>query len=179
MNINEFYNIAREGDRAAESSLFRQLTVSFRLFAQQRIWNDQDAEEVVQEAVLTISERYRDITFETSFSAWAYRVLNHKILDYIKRKGRRQKLIEQVRQETDTELTWQPDPDLRARLIECFQKMNGSNPRHARILNLHYQGFTTGEICSRLKLTDNYFYVMLSRARTALEVCLEEEDTKQ
>ncbi|MCP4703685.1 MAG: hypothetical protein GY865_03665, partial [candidate division Zixibacteria bacterium] len=46
------------------------------------------------------------------------------------------------------------------------------NRRHARILNLHFLGYTTEEICSRLEITKTNMYSLLSRARSMLELCL-------
>jgi DNA-directed RNA polymerase specialized sigma24 family protein len=61
--------------------------------------------------------------------------------------------------------------------MDCFRKICRSNNRHARVLNLHYQGFTTVEICRRLDISENNLYVLLSRARRALELCLGKDDT--
>ena len=95
-SINTLYQNARDGDRSAERELLKHLDVSFRLFAQRRVWNEQDAEEVVQEALLTISTNYGSMEFETSFAAWAYKVLQNKILDHVKKKRTRQALADQI-----------------------------------------------------------------------------------
>jgi RNA polymerase sigma-70 factor (ECF subfamily) len=176
LSINSLYGRAAEGDPAAEKELLEHLTVSFRLFAQHRIWDEHDAEEVVQDALVTITSKYRGIEFETSFSAWAYRVLNNKILDFVKKKQARRNLMDRLQDETGHDVTWQPDPELKARLIGCFRRLHEGNQRHARILNLHYQGYDTAEICRRLKITQNHLYVLLSRARAALEACLKRGD---
>lgn len=175
MNINSLYQAARIGDAAAEDKLFKYLTVSFRLFTQQRIGNDQDAEEIVQDAIMTILQKYKGITFEVSFAAWAYRVLNNKILDYIKRKKTHRAIHSMMASDETPVISWQPDPELKKKLMDCFSKMNEVNKRHARVLNLHYQGYTTVEICKRIRMTANHFYVMLSRARAMLEACLAKE----
>ena len=178
LNINSLCARACDGDRSAEDDLLQLLTVSFRLMAQQRIWDEHDAEEVVQDALVTITAKFRGIEFETSFSAWAYRVLSNKILDFVKKKQARRNLMDRLQQETGHESTWQPDTDLRDRLIGCFRKLHEGNQRHARILNLHYQGYSTTEICRKLGITQNHFYVLLSRARTALDECLKRGESE-
>lgn len=177
-DINDLVLRAGRGDKSAEQDLMRHLSVSFRLFAQHRVWNDQDAEEVVQDALVTILSKYRGIEFETSFAGWAYQVLNHKILDYVKKKQTRKKLDEQVAADTAAAPQRSADPGLRQRLIDCFRKLGRSNVRHARILNLHRQGYGTGEICRKLGLTENNFYVLLMRARRALEICLGKDGSR-
>ena len=172
-NINTLCFRAQAGDRDAETELLQHLTVSFRLFAQQRIWNQQDAEEIVQDTLVTIVAKFKDIEFETSFAAWAYKVLNNKLLDNMKKKGTHKRLIEQMSYHNESTRSESSDPELTRRLLDCFRNMSKTNNRHARILNLHYQGHTTREICDKLRLTENHFYVLLSRARVALEACLE------
>ena len=172
-DINSLQARARTGDVRAEEELFQNLTVSFRLFVQHRIRDEEDAKEVVQNALKTIADKYRDTEFETSFAAWARKVLQHKILDYYK--------TEKVRQGKQRELTdtmgvfagSNPESSLKSRLLDCLKKVNRVNPRHARILNLHYQGYSTGEICGKLDIVPNHLYVLLSRARTMLQLCLD------
>jgi RNA polymerase sigma-70 factor (ECF subfamily) len=170
MNINALHRNLVSGEGVSENELFEYLSVSFRLFAQQRIWNEQDSEEIVQDALMTIAKKYREIEFDTSFAAWAYKVLNHKMLDYFKTKKVRADANTRIVDEKLPEMSWKPDPVLKRQLLECLRKIKG---RHARILNFHYQGYTTDEICEKLDLKSGNFYVMLSRARSMLELCLE------
>ena len=180
MDINELHKLAEAGDRASEEELFCQLTARFSLFVKQRLWDRADAEEVVQEAVKTIFEKYRQIEFESSFAAWAYRVLNNKLLTFTATKGRREKKIEEQIEQRQTirDENTENTGDLEARLLACLNDLNRANTRHARILNLHYQGFTVKEICTRLGLTRTNFYTILSRARTMLAACLEKGEVK-
>ena len=177
MDINELHRLAAAGDRVSEEELFRQLTARFRLFARQRVWDRADADEVVQETVKTIFEKYRQIKFETSFAAWAYRVLNNKLLTFMATKGRREKKIEE-QIERQPAVQNEGGGDLEARLLACLSDLNRANSRHARILNLHYQGFTVKEISTRLGLTRTNFYTILSRARTMLAACLDRGEVK-
>ena len=176
MNLNDLYNVARDGDQAAEEELFGLLTARFRLFVRQRIWDSDESEEVVQESLLTIYKEYKTITFTASFAAWAYKVLNNRILAQIK-KGLRQSNRVQRLPEGDTVIAStleDANPALKRRLLDCLKKIRNTNLRYARILNLQYQGFDTEDVCRRLDVTRNNLYSLLSRARTVLETCLEE-----
>lgn len=173
MNINALHSDLISEEGASENELFEYLTVSFRLFAQQRIWNEQDSEEIVQDALMTIAKKYREIEFTTSFAAWAYKVLNHKMLDYYKAKRVRVDAHTRIVDEGNPDMSSKPDSALKRQLLKCLRKMRG---RHARVLNLHYQGYSTDEICDKLDLKPGNFYVVLSRARSMLELCLEKRD---
>ncbi len=171
MDINETYAESASGDVQAEKRLFRHLSVSFRMLALQRIMNKQDAEEVVQNSLMVVFNRYKDIDIQTSFASWAYKVLNNQMLAYFKAKrlpkNSNQSLL------IDYSRTYDDEGSLLGlRLRECIKRIHGVNRNFARILNLHYQGYSTEEICERLQLSSTNFYTTLSRARTMLKACL-------
>ncbi len=173
MKINTLHKKACDGDRTAESRLFEILTVRFRVFVYQRVWNEDDAKEVVQDALITISEEYRGIEFKTSFSAWAYKVLQNKISNHIRKKTTRDKVVESVPGDRVDIASWVPDPRLEPTLLDCLRKIADTNLRYARILNLRHQGYEVADICRKLQLKPNNFYVILLRARSMLKQCLE------
>ena len=178
MNINELYDIARNGDRDSENQLFKSLTESFRLFTQQRIWNEQDAEEIVQDTLVTVAEKYGDIQFEVSFAAWAYRVLENKILNYYRGKHYQESRFSWAQDGSQERSSGVSDPFLKRQLLDCLEKINRVHPRHARILNLRYQGYSADEVCEKLAISRNNLYILLCRARSMLKLCLEKGDIK-
>ncbi|MEE9442493.1 MAG: RNA polymerase sigma factor [candidate division Zixibacteria bacterium] len=180
-DINYLYNQVRRGDATKEKHLFQLLSDKFLYFALHRIWDKADAEEIVQNALMTIHKEYIKIDFKVSFAAWAYKVLNNKILDYIQTKRRRGSLMRDAIRDNrlPRPAPLVENPELKRRLLFCLEKIGRRNIRYARILNLHYQGFSTTEICEKIKLTKRVFYTSLFRARTLLVSCLKNEDTDQ
>ncbi len=151
------------------------LSVSFLAFAQQRICNDHDAEEIVQDVLSIIWSKYRDTVFEKSFQAWAYQILKHKIMDYNKQRSNRRRLMAESTAVMSESSDTVADANLRTRLLKCLRAVGSTNNRYARILNLNYQGYSTGEICERLGMTKGNCYTLLMRARGALLHCLEKK----
>ena len=176
MDFNELYRNACEGDKRAEEKLFSSLSDRFRLFVNHRIWNDGDREEIVQEALLTVASEYVHIDIETSFVAWAHKVLDFRILSYLKAKKARASHISLSADDYEP-VSWDPDPIMKRQLQECLKKVIEIRPKYARILALHYQGFTKDEVRERLDLTVDAYYVLLSRARAQLRACLDESDS--
>jgi RNA polymerase sigma factor (sigma-70 family) len=176
LTINDLYTEARGGGQVAVDNLFGALTESFRIFVQQRIWNPEDGREIVQDSLTAIAAKYKEIDFEISFAAWAYKVLENKILHYYRTKRCRESKFAQTDNEQDRAASPEFNPDLQRRLLGCLKKISAVNRRHARILNYCYQGFTTEEICERLEVTRNNVYILLSRARSMLKLCLEKGD---
>lgn len=174
MDINSLFEFARQGDKRAESHLFEYLSARFSYFVYQRLQNKEVADEIVQETIMAILKEYKHLVVETSFSAWAYKVLDNRILNYIgskKREFEKKNKLKENLNSSDNSID--PSYDLKRHLMECLKKIAGANLRYARVLNLSYQGFKTDEICARMDLTATNLYSILSRARSLLELCLE------
>ncbi len=163
---------AQQGNESSERLLFVRLTDSFRLFAQHRLRNRAEAEEVVQDALAVIAQKYKDTAFTSSFAGWAHNVLRNTIAGYIRHKAIRAKLQTQADTALADTVHRPVDNDFRRKVLGCLEQVARSNRRFARVLNLHYQGFASPEICDRLELKKNYLYVLLARARSMLEACL-------
>jgi RNA polymerase sigma factor (sigma-70 family) len=175
LDINSLHRDSCGKEKAAEEKLFAALTVRFRLFAGQKILDKQDAEEVVQKSLMIVFQKYRGIDFKTSFAAWAHKVLDNEILKHYRAKSTREGLFVGTADGGAPTALWNPDPELKRRLVGCMTKLLETNHRYARILDLHYQGYSAEEICREITLTLNNFYVLLSRARSALRHCLDNE----
>ena len=176
MNINALHEVARLGDQSAEKALFESLAVRFRLFVHQRIRNEEDGEDIVQDTLMAISREYGKLDIETSFAAWAYKVLNNRIMNHLRKNRTEQQRIHQMVEGENLASSANVDPLLEMKLVECLEKIAGVNRRYARILDLHYQGYTGDEVCDKLKIKRNHAYVILSRARSMLKMCLEKGD---
>ena len=165
---------ARDGAEKAEKELFQRLFARFKAFAKRRV-GEGEAEDIAQEACLTVLQKYKTETFTKGFEPWAYGVLKMKIGNYmqglmIKQKGLApESEADQAQKSTPT----QPDHDLRRRLIGCLKHLVKLNRLYARALNLIHQGYKSLEISRRLRIRRSNFYVILSRGRRLMKRCLE------
>ncbi len=178
MNINELFFQAKIGDEKAKNELFKRLAAGFGILVTHRITNQQDAEDLVQEALATIIAKYENITIEHSFSAWAHKVLEYHILNYYRIKTLRRKKFEKIFKIWSKHKSIDHDPLFRKQLINCFKKIIKTNNRYARVLNLHFHGYNVKEICNRLGISQTNLYTILLRARFLLMRCIEEGDKK-
>ena len=114
----------------------------------------------------------KEIEFEVSFSAWAYKVLELNILAHYRKKGNERKRFGEIPENDDLSTAITPYPELKRRLLDCLRKLNERNIRHTRILNFSYQGYDMDQICEKLNTTKTAAYILLSRARTKLKECI-------
>ena len=177
-DVNELYALAISGDKKAESNLLENLSARFLYLTKQRVRDESDCQELVQESLMVVVRKYRDIEVETSFAAWAYRIIELEIMRYYRDRSSRVEKMNQLAEEIQAQPAHQPNPGLRAQLLDCLRKLHQVNQLHARMVNLIYQGYKTDEICDRMKLTAANSYSVLSRARAALRICLENGDVR-
>jgi RNA polymerase sigma factor (sigma-70 family) len=134
---------------------------------------DEDAEDLVQEACTTVFEKYRNETFDVGFHAWACGVLRMKIGNYLHRKHRNSQRSARLTDRTEDRSPGST-PGLQRALIDCLKRLLKKKPRYARILNFSHQGYTTNQICERLKMNSNQYYVALNRSRSLMKACLQQ-----
>jgi RNA polymerase sigma factor (sigma-70 family) len=165
---------AREGDEKAERDLFQYLFVRFGALAKRRIGKG-EAEDIAQEACVTVLQKYKTETFTKGFEAWAYGVLKMKIGNYMQGLMVKQKSLapESKADQTPRVSSPEPDYDLKRKLINCLKQIIKRNRLYARALNFVHQGYKAREISRRLRIKPNNFYVILNRGRRLLRICLE------
>ncbi|HUV29824.1 MAG TPA: sigma-70 family RNA polymerase sigma factor [Acidobacteriota bacterium] len=174
MPINDLYEETLRGNKPAREQLFEYLYASFHVFVRQKIVDAYDCEDVVQDAMAKIAAKIGSVQIMVSFAAWAHTVLKGEVLDYYRRKSSIRRKLEEISSQQDTSPLAEEDSTLIGRLKDCLAKMNKTNRRYARILNLRYQGYTTREVCRKIGVTRDNLYVMLSRARSMLKSCMDE-----
>lgn len=162
---------ARNGDKVAEQELFRELSVRFRCFAAHRL-DSENADEIAQQACITVLEKYKTETFTIGFQAWAYGVLKMTVKQFGRDRGRRADKETSLAPEFEWPQAETPHPMLRQYLLECINWLAKSFSRYARIVNLRYQGYSTEEICHKMALKPEQYYVYVGRGRSMLRDCL-------
>ena len=173
MDLQILLSKAKTGDKAAENHLFNLLHVRFSIVAQKRL-GVQDAEDLVNDACITVLEKYRALPPETLFEPWAYRVLRNKIGSHLRDQSLRKKTVDTTGriEEYDNSAVTPVDPVARMALIRCLRKLSRVYPRYARAVNLVNLGYNTEEICRKLHIKRNNLYVLLFRCRNWLNACL-------
>jgi len=169
-SLDDLLARAKTGDNEAEGQLIRHLLVRFVTFAKRKVGGKEAAEDIAQNACVTVLEKYKTVAFTESLSAWAYGVLRNKIGNYLQDKGRD---ALKVRWDSAGDCpSVPPSQEVRRRLIHCFRLLVRRHQHYARVLNLVHQGYKTAEICAKVKITPNNLYVMLNRARRLLKKCM-------
>jgi len=172
-NLTLLFESAVLGDKSAETELFDYLGVRFRLFVKRRLWAQDDWEDIVQDALTTVSQKYKEVKPAEKLPGWAYRVLKNKLMNYMQAKSRREAIETRMPQNASFSIGGTPEHGTKRQLLKCLRQIWRVNVRYARILNLHHLGYSTEEVCRKLELRPEVYYSVLSRARGKLKQCLE------
>ena len=137
-----------------------------------------DADDVLQQVFLTVSEKADDYELETNFMAWARTIARYKIMNHWRRqKSAPEALSEKVLETLVTEPPEEePEESYFVRNLEdCLSQLP---PTARELVELRYQReLKPGAIADLKNWTPNSVYVALSRARALLRDCLESKLT--
>ena len=160
-------------------------------FALARTGDSSVAEDLVQETFLAALHSRHRFQQRASVRTWLTAILKHKIIDFMRRRGRENLVI--IEEEPEEALDrlfnrrghWEagapawaniPSKHLEQKefLDTVFRCLAELPPRIARIFTLReMDGLETGTICQVMEITATNCWTMLYRARVALQRCLD------
>jgi RNA polymerase sigma-70 factor (ECF subfamily) len=135
-----------------------------------------EADDILQEVFLTVTQKAAEFRPGSSFTAWAFAIARFKVLEAQRRRQRKgaDSLSEEI-----IELLAAEAPDegfFESRLSTLRGCLDRLAPRAREIIRLRYYGEHGPEaIAQRLVWTANAVNVALSKARMALRHCVEQQ----
>ncbi|MGR9046436.1 MAG: sigma-70 family RNA polymerase sigma factor [Gammaproteobacteria bacterium] len=160
-------------------------------FSLARVRDPAIAEDLVQETLLAALKAKAHYAGQSSEQTWLIGILKHKIVDYFRKTSREKTqgyddcvATEQEDDFFDREGHWQislaswskPERSLeQEQFYAVLQKCIGFlPPRMAHLFVLReLDGLESEEICRTMSISQNNFWVMMSRARVQLRHCLD------
>lgn len=159
-------------------------------YASLQLRNADAVEDVVQETLLAALAGERSFAGRSNLRTWLTGILKHKIIDAIRHASREVAIAPDPEDEgpdfdslfkanghwVEHPSSWQ-DPDAaleQKRFFEALERcLEGLPARTSRVfLMREHLGAGTGEICEQLGITANHCFVLLFRARMALQQCI-------
>lgn len=139
-------------------------------FARKRVGDPQLAEDLVQESLLKAVKSARKPTNDEELTVWFYRILRRSIIDLYRRKGARERALENFKEA----LPEQPDPSSERVLCQYFKRLLPDLPDQYRDLlqKVDLEGVSPKETASILGVTANNLTVRLHRARQNFDCSL-------
>lgn len=168
-----------------QASAWHELRARLVAFVARRIDNPDDAEDIVQDVLLKVSQGIGSVREQDRLEAWVYQIARNAIIDH-HRRGRTRTLAH-ARVALDRTLTAEPEPEGESvALAGCLRSMVARLPEHYReaITLTEYGEMTQTEAAGRLGLSVPGMKSRVQRARVHLgaliaECCRVELDVRR
>lgn len=135
--------------------------------------NRSDAEDIFQETSVELWRKFTSFQPGTNFRAWAYQVAYYEVLDYRRRRGRRQLLDDEAFQVLARDallLTTETSSQREDALTECLKKIPKAD---RRLIERRYRmGLTPNQIAEQTSRSVHSVYRALTRIHRALSECI-------
>jgi RNA polymerase sigma factor (sigma-70 family) len=175
---------AKNGDKKAEDEIFSFLNARFMPIVQHRIWDSakdadtikMNAEDIVQNALVTISEKFNKINYDVGFFNWACGVLRNKIGDYYN-QGRTKTSKNKPFDEHDPTKKDQIEGDLYESELEnnIIKSLKKLGPDCQKIFLVILKGYALSDVRGMFKnISRGTFDSKISRCRQSLKNMLQE-----
>jgi len=140
-------------------------------YIKNKVGNPQDAEEIMQDVLLSTIEAFRDFTFRCRIFTYICSIANHKIIDYYRRKKIKNIVFSRIKDVEPLIITLLSpentfdDELLKEKITLTFSRLA---PLYRKILTLKYiDGYSVSEIARMLSLSFKSAESHLFRARRA------------
>jgi len=160
------------GDQAALEEFFESYTDRLYSFIYYRVnANGQDAEDILQETLLTATEQITSFRGESRLFTWLCGIAWHKVQDFYRQKGRLDRITREAVTRRRVEFNLTEEASLAGRLEtqewvqQCLNKLSLN---YQAVLVLKYvEGFSVAEIAEIMKKSPKAVDSLLTRAREA------------
>lgn len=140
-------------------------------FIKNKIANENDAEEILQDVLLATIEALRDFSFRSSLLTFICSIANHKVIDFYRRKKIKNVVFSRLPDvEPLISTFFGPEEQLDEQLLKqkIHQTFQNITPKYRKILQLKYvYGFSVSEIAQKLSISFKSAESQLFRARRA------------
>jgi RNA polymerase sigma factor (sigma-70 family) len=156
-----------DGDRAELRKLLMELEIEVGRFVNWKISNRKDAEEVIQDVLLSFVEALPLFAGQSSFKTFILGIAKHEVADYWRKKYAKRviKTIPIIKNIYDRKLS--SLEKTQRDMYECVERVYEMiDPKQERVLRLKYEkGLSMKEIAVEMKLTVKAVESLLYRAR--------------
>lgn len=163
-----------QGDEKALRYFYKVYQPRLLTFIRNKIANEKDAEEILQDVLLAAIEALRDFSFRSSLFTFICSIAHHKVVDFYRRKKIKDVVFSRLPDvEPLVSTFFGPEESLDEVLLKekIRETFDNIAPKYRTILKLKYiYGFSVFEIAKKLSISFKSAESQLFRARRAFVV---------
>lgn len=156
-------------------TLLTEHQIALRVYVQSLMPGDSEAEDVSQQANMTLWKKKNDFELGTNFKAWAFSVARYEVLSHRKRQARDARLVfsEELESIIAVELPERVD-GLESQLIFLRNCLKNLRPKARDLIQYRYfQKGTLKDYANKVGRSAGGLKVTLHRIRNTLLLCIE------
>lgn len=166
----------RQGNRPQSDEFFKLLMNSQKVlyaYILSMVHNCPDADDIMQETMTLMWERFSEFEPGTNFGAWGIKISRFKILKYYKSKSRTEEIFDESLMNQISDCYHQKMDDMKIRvsaLQECLKKLD---KRDKKLIEIRYeQGMKITELAARIDRPVQGIYKAMARIHAVLLRCV-------
>ncbi|MAX70241.1 MAG: RNA polymerase subunit sigma-24 [Flavobacteriaceae bacterium] len=179
--LNPLIQKCIENDREAQRELYQLLSPVLYGICLKYMKNKTEADDVFQDAFITLFQKINQYQFKGSFEGWAKRIFVNEALEVLRKKQRR--LHVAVDTEFQIEDTHEKSNENRKFSIsqnELLEHIQQLPDNYRMIFNLFvFEGFSHKAIAEKLNMAEGTSKSLLSRAKSLLRSKINEKTSKK
>ena len=166
--LKSLMTATQAGDNDAYLSLLNEMYSFLKNYIRRRIFNKDEAEEVIQEILMAVHKSRHTYDSSRSFMSWFLSIAEFKIIDSIRKitKTSAELNIEQIK----TDLSYSFFEEQTFDFDKAFQKLSKKEQEIIKLLKI--DGFKVSEIARKMNLTETNIKVIAHRAYKNLQIYL-------
>ncbi|MBI1285401.1 MAG: sigma-70 family RNA polymerase sigma factor [Thiobacillus sp.] len=167
--FEELMRLAQQGDRKAYGALFHAITPLLRSFVSNRVRNYPEAEDVVQEILLSIHRAGHTYDTGRPFKTWMFAIARYRLNDHLRRIYRNTGHSHISLEDLDNEIA-SPDVTERRDQSEYLDQMLSTLPKKQRkiVVMMKVEGHTAEETAIAMNMSVSAVKVAAHRAYKVL-----------
>ncbi|MGE3623940.1 MAG: sigma-70 family RNA polymerase sigma factor [Bdellovibrionales bacterium] len=176
-SLEGLMRLAQQGDRRAYAALFQAITPLLRSFVSNRIRDYSEAEDVVQEILLSIHRASHTYDTDRPFKAWMFAIARYRLNDYLRRIYKHAGQSNISLEDLDNEIAG-PDVTEQRDQNEYLDQTLGSLPEKQRkiVVMMKVEGYTAEETALAMNMSVSAVKVAAHRAYKILAQRAKQEE---
>lgn len=170
--------LAQQGDKQAYARLFQGIAPILRAFVGKKLNSQEDAEDVVQEILISIHRASHTYDTDRPFKTWMFTIARYRLHDHLRAFYKKQDHGPEVGYD-DTAFGLSDGENVTETYAnhEYLDKMLDCLPRKQRkiVTMMKVEGYTAKETAKAMKMTETAVKVSAHRAYKALAIKAEEQ----
>lgn len=137
------------------------------------VHNCSDADDIMQETLTLMWERFGEFKPGTNFGAWGIKIARYKVLNFFKKRRRSEERFDDALISQIEDCFSLKKDEMKYRLValqDCLKKLN---ERDRKLIEIHYEeNMKISELARHLNRPVQGLYKVMARIHTALRRCV-------